>query len=234
MTGAEVAEQSKASTEVGELAFDGLSNFSARDLALPKLYKADYTTKSVKKGLVKAGSLFIATDPDDDEPVVLSDGAKPVTFHVLALRWGKSDDTKTEENPKGELRTFAYDDPAAPQSAWTTYTYAILVPEYDPDIPCTLLLTKSSRGGAQKINTVAQRLQGQSPLYPHAFALTTADRHNTEGDWFIYRVATAEARDEDVESAKVLYDQIAAGFARQQAPRPAASNVEVVEGEVAI
>lgn len=228
MTGTEVAPR-ETGTEVGELAFDGLRNFSARDLALPKLYKADYTTKAVKKKLVAAGSLFIATEPDDDEPVVLSDGTEPVLFHVLALRWGKSDDTKTDENPKGELRTFAYDDPAAPQSAWTTYTYAILVPEYDPDIPATLLLTKSSRGGAQKINTVAQRLKDQAPLYTQAFALTTAPRSNSEGDWFIYRVNHAEALDANVEAAGVLYHDIAEGFARQPIT-PRASDIVVDAG----
>lgn len=231
MTGSDAALQNGTGTEIAPLAFDGLSNFSARDLALPKLYKADYTTKAVKKGLVKAGSLFIATDPEDEDPVVLSDGGKPVTFHVLALRWGKSDDSETPDNPKGELRTFAYDDPAAPQTAWTTYTYAILVPDYDPEIPCTLLLTKSSRGGAQKINTVAQRLKDQAPLYTQAFTLTTAERHNEQGDWYIYRVSQSEADDKNVEAAAALYGQIAEGFARQQAVRVTA---EVVDAGPAI
>jgi hypothetical protein len=233
LTGSEVAERGTG-TEVGALAYDGLSNFSARDLALPKLYKADYTTKSVKKGLVKAGSLFVAVDPDDDDVVVLSDGSQPVVFHVLALRWGKSDDTKGPDNPQGELRTYAFDDPAAPDTAWVTYTYAIVVPAYDPDIPCTVLFTKSSRGAAQKINTVSQRLQGQRPLYTEAFAVTTAERHNDQGDWFIYRVNATEAKDADIAAAKVLYDQVAASFAQKITPRPSDVEGTVVGDEPSI
>lgn len=233
MPGTDVASPNSGK-EIGALAYDGLANFSARDLALPKLYKGDHTTKAVKKGLVKAGSLFIATEPDDDDPVVLSDGSDPVKFYVLALRWGKSDDTKSEENPKGELRTFAYDDPAAPQTAWTTYTYAILVPQYDTEIPCTLLLTKSSRGGAQKINTVAQRLRDQAPLYTQAFAVTTGDRHNEQGDWYVYRVHHAEAKDDEVEAAAAIYGSFAESFARFQPVAAPTPNNGVIEGEVGI
>jgi hypothetical protein len=166
--------------------------------------------------------------------VALSEADGPgVIVHPLALRMGLSDDTESPSNPQGLLRTYRLDDPEAPRTAWVTYTYAILIPEYDLDIPCRVLLTRTSRPAALKINTVLHRIRDTAPPYTVAFNITTQPRSNEQGDWFVYRAATAEPTEANIEAAKVLYETIAAGFAGQQ-EAPAATPAKAPDTDPAI
>lgn len=216
--GQEIAEQPNGA--IAPLSYDPGSQITAEDLALPRLYVAQAITNAVQDGAVKAGALFVAQDADDPDPQVLADKGSDegVLIHVLALRKGKS----ISEN--GELRTFRHDDPAAPAEAWTTYTYALLVPGYETTLPVRWLLTRTGRPAAQKINTVIYRTSGEKPPYESAFRITTVERSNDKGRYFIPRVAPAEATDENVEAAAVLYDQIAASWAGTPTPDAANSN----------
>jgi hypothetical protein len=217
MTGSEVA-----TTEGGNLPalrFDGGTTLTAEDLALPRLYVAQAITNAVQDGNVTAGALFVAQDSDDPDPVTLAEKGSDegVLIHVLALRKGKS------LSVDGSLETWRYDDPNAPSDAWTTYTYAIAIPEYDSEIPCRWLLTRTGRPAAQKLNTVLARLSGQKPPYSVAFRVTTVERSNDRGRYFIPRVAPTEATDENVEIAGRLYAQIGDSFAGSSSNQQAAT-----------
>lgn len=203
---------------VAPLSYDPASQIEARDLALPRLYVAQAITNAVQDGSAKPGDLFIAQDSDDPEPVILAKKGSEdgVLFHVLALRKGKS------ISEGGELRTFRFDDPTAPAEAWVTYTYALLVPDYDTELPVRWLLTRTGRPAAQKINTVLFRTSGSQPPYESAFRVTTVERSNDRGRYFIPRIHPAESKPENVEACAALYAMVQESWA---------SKSEVVEAE---
>jgi hypothetical protein len=207
--GQELAE--RKGSEVAALAFDGSTTLTTDDLALPRLYVAQAITNAVQDGNVKAGAIFVAQDADDPDPAVLADkgSEEGAIIHVLALRKGKS------RSIEGVLETWRYDDPAAPADAWTTYTYAVAIPSYDTDLPCRWLLTRTGRPAAQKINTVLARLNGVKPPFETAFRVTTVERSNDKGRYFIPRVTPVEPTDESTEVAAKLYAQIGDSFAGQ-------------------
>lgn len=190
--------------EVAPLSYSPSDALEARDLALPRLYVAQAISNAVQDGNVTAGALFVAQDSDDPDPIVLAEkgDTEGVLFHVLALRKGKS------ISIDGDLKAFRFDDPAAPADAWVTYTYALLVPEYESDLPVRWLLTRTGRPAAQKINTVLFRTAGSQPPYESAFRVTTAERSNDRGRYFIPRIQPVEANANNVEAAAALYPLI--------------------------
>jgi hypothetical protein len=206
MPGTEIAEQQKG--QVPALVNPN-SALTGEDLAPPRLYVGQAISNAVQDGLVQAGAIFVAQDSDDPDPQVLAEKGSEdgVLFHVLALRKGKS----ISEN--GELRTFRFDDPDAPAEAWTTYTYALLVPDYDTVLPVRWLLTRTGRPAAQKINTVLFRQAGDQPSYAVAFRVTTVERSNDRGRYFVPRVHPAEATDENIEAAAKLATVLADSWA---------------------
>lgn len=195
--------------EVAPLSYSPSDALEARDLALPRLYVAQAITNAVQDGNVKAGAIFVAQDSDDPAPAVLADKGndKGVLFHVLALRKGKS------ISVDGDLKSFRFDDPNAPADAWVTYTYALLVPEYETDLPVRWLLTRTGRPAAQKINTALFKTAGVQPPYETAFRVTTTERQNDKGRYFIPRIHPAEADPANVEAAAALYPLIQESWA---------------------
>lgn len=191
------------------LAFDGTQALTVEDIALPRLYVAQAITNAVQEGTVKSGALFVAQDADDPDPAILADRGDEdgVTLHVLALRRGKS------RSIDGVLETWRYDDPNVPDDAWTTYTYATAIPSYETDLPIRWLLTRTGRPAAQKINTVLLRLPDDTPPYTVAFKVTTVERSNDKGRYYIPRVTPTEPTDENVEVAADLYQKIGNSFA---------------------
>lgn len=189
-------------SQVPALRHDPATQLDQRDLALPRLYIAQDMHNAVQDGLVKRGSIFVATDSDDPDPVVLAEPGSEdgVRFHVLGLRKGKS------ISIDGELFTYAYGDPDAPAEAWTTYSYLTFVPAYGNDVPVKWLLTRTGRPTAQKINTVLARSAGKRPSFTNAFVVTTAQKQNDKGRFFVPRVQPVEAVDADLADAESLYE----------------------------
>jgi hypothetical protein len=170
---------------------------------------------AVQEQLVKLGDVYLALSADDEEPNVLwhaGSNDPGVLFHVLTLRKGKS----WSREPGAPLELFDFDDPNAPSEAWTTYTYTLFLPEVDPDMPARLLLTKTGRPAAQKVNTILMRNAASGPSYVNAFRLSSAERKNDKGRYAVAQVAVTQAEPEHVRQAGELYELIAPSLAAQR------------------
>lgn len=198
-------------SSVPALAPTPATTISAEDIAVPRLYIGNYMSEAVKTQLVKFGDVFLALGSDDTEPNVLwsLDSKEPgVLFHVLHLRKAKS----WSASPGAPLDLYDFDDPNAPAEAWTTYNYTLLLPEVDPDMPARLLLTKSGKSTAQKINTVLMRSSAAGPAWSTAFRLSSQKRRNEKGEYAIAQVVVAQADPAHVKRAGELFEQIAPGL----------------------
>lgn len=191
----------------------------AEDVALPKLKLGQYGADAVKGQLVKAGSLFTQNSNDDPDPVVLlapegkakdTQGLDGVVFHVLGVRKGKS-----YSEPGGDLETYAFNDPNAPEEAWTTFTYSIAIPSENTEVPYTFFLTKTGKPAAKAMNT--QLVTSGKPPWHTAFAVTTKFRENPKGQWFVPVITTVEATDENIAISERLAVMIAGQTAEYQA-----------------
>lgn len=174
------------------------------DIKFDRLYIGQAISEPVQQGLVKVGDLFTAQDKDDPAPNILAKAGDKngVVFHYLDLRKGKS------RSLQGVLETWKYDDPNVPQDAWTTYSYFIAIPEAADDIPFRLLLTRTGRSAAQKINTILMRASGSQPPYELAFRITTDLRQNDKGKFYVPLVAPIEADAKSIAVARDLYEQV--------------------------
>jgi len=192
-----------AKSQVPALVNTPALEIDADDIVLPRLYIGQFMSDAVKQQLVKPGSIFIAAGKDDPEPITLwdikDDGKKtgPVV-HVLSLRRGKS----IAEG--GELVLFDYNDPEAPPDAWVTYNYMIAIPDVDTEVPFKWLLTRTGKPAAQQINTVIKRNETRAPSWHYAFEVTTAQRENKKGEFFVPRVRKIDATADNVSIATDL------------------------------
>ena len=197
----------QVSASVPDLVRTPALDITAEDVALPRIYVAQFTSQAVKDGLVKPGALYAASGSDDPDPQILAtpgnkDGVaedKAITFHVLGLvkGWSHSEDG-------GDLQTWRFDDPDRHPDAWVTYTYSVALPEIDDQVPYRWLLTRSARNTARGINTVLVKNAATAPSYGTAFAAFTAHRSNAKGEWYVPRVKPIEAKKENVEIAERL------------------------------
>lgn len=202
----------RESPAVPALAPTPATTITAEDIAIPKLYVGNQMSKAVKKRAANFGDIYLAESADADDPQVLWEfgSTEPgVLIHVLHVRKGLS-----YKEQGGDLQTWQFGDPNADGRAWTTYTYTLILPEVDPDMPATLLLTRSGKPTAQKINTVLARNAASGPMYANAFRLTTAERHKDDNDWAIFQAQTETAAKKHVGQAAALYEQIAPGLDR--------------------
>lgn len=182
----------------------------ATDVALSKVYIAHFQSKLVQAedSELKAGMIFAATGEDDPEPAILWDpkAKEPnpgVLFHVLGLRKGKS------VTVDGELQTFAFNDPQAPEDAWVTYGYTIVLPEHDLTEPYRMLFTRTKGPAAKQINKVLKKNEGRGPAWASAFRMTTAFRENAKGKWYVPMIQIVEANPEHVAAAETLAGMVA-------------------------
>ena len=192
-----------AKSAVPALATTPALEIGAEDIALPRLYIGQYMSDAVKDRNIDvgAGDIFVASGKDDPDPQVLwvagSDKPGPVV-HVLSLRRGKS------ISEGGELVLFDYNDPDAPPEAWVTYNYMIAIPSFDEEIPVKWLLTRTGKPAAQQMNTVLKKNEGRGPSWVNAFEVTTDQRENKKGEYFVPRVRKVEADDAAVKVAESL------------------------------
>jgi hypothetical protein len=191
------------------------TTITAEDIVVPRLYVGNYMSDAVKHQLVRFGDVYLADSADDSEPRVLwslGSSEPGVLAHVLHLRKGKS---FSEQGSGSQLQVWDFDDPTADSRAWTTYQYTLILPEVDPDMPAKLLLTKSGKPTAQKINTVLGRSAAQGPSWINAFRLTSAKRQKDQNEWSVFQAATAQANPEHVRQAGELFALLAPGFEQQ-------------------
>jgi len=214
MTGTEVAAQEPAG--VPALAGTPATELNAEDVALSKIKLGQHMSSAVQDGIVPAGCIFSTTGPDDPDPVVLWEQGddKPLTFHVLALKKGKS------VSVEGELELYAYDDPNAPHDAWVTYNYVVALPAHDQEMPYKLLLSKTGKPAAQSINTVVAK-NATVPAYTLAFEMECKQRENKKGKFYVPQIRHVEATEEGTALAEKLFVVVP----QEQAPPPAEPQV---------
>lgn len=204
-----------------------LDAIGSDDIALPKLYKGEYQSQLVQDDVVPKGSIFVASGPDDPDPQVVwempakgKEAAEGVLVHVLDLKKGKS------ISVDGDLQTFAFDDPAAPDDAWATYQYVVVLPEVDEEIPVKLLLTKTSAPTAKRINFLLKKNESRGPAYATAFRLTTVPREKSANGqtykWFVWQARQVEADPKHVAIAETVSAMVA--------QRPTVASIERTAG----
>lgn len=189
-----LAERTEAGG-VPALASTPALEITAEDVALPKVKIGQFMSEPVQEGLVNVGDIFTSLGQDDPEPnVIYSAGDdEGVLLHVLSLQRGKS------VSEDGELIVFDYDDPDAPADAWVTYNYVVVLPEVDQELPFKWLFTRTGKPAAQQMNMVLAKgtQKGEAP-YSLAFRLTTAERKNKKGTYYIPRARHVEADEDNV------------------------------------
>jgi len=210
------AVATREAPEVPALAPTPATTITAADIVVPRLYVGNALSAAVKQSKltgVSYGDVYLAENADDPDPQVLwslGSDEPGVLFHVLALRKGLSYSAGGDD----DLQTWEFGSPDAHPDAWTTYQYHVILPEIDVDMPAKLLLTKSGKPTAQKINTVLARQSGVAPMYSCAFRLTSAERKKGRNEWAIFQASSVTADKKHVAAAEALYNQIAPGLAQ--------------------
>ena len=142
---------------------------SAEDLAIPRMTVGQSTAAAVQDGLVPPGAMYVASDANDPEPVMLhKPGDKTgVLIHPIALRkqWAYTDEA-------GDFRLADYLAADVPEDAQLAYTFVLLVPEFDPELPVSLMLKSTATQTAKKICLAIKRAE-PAPPWSVAFRLTT-------------------------------------------------------------
>lgn len=222
-------------------------DIDARDITPPRIKAASPTTGAAADGLVPNFSLFSSKGSEDDAPIVLVEpvtGERPdldkdpdfgLKVYVLRMYKNKAasvdpNDWQVEMRQGGELRTWAFNDPSAPEFARTQYNYVLFVPEVeDAAMPHNLLVTGSAVATARFINTtLGQRLsQTGRPIYTTAFRLHPEKRQRTK-DGQTQRWAVVKAREVAADPGEVQEAQKLLGMISRQ-PEPDA-NLEKVSG----
>jgi choline dehydrogenase-like flavoprotein len=181
---------------------------SAEDLAIPRMYVGQPTSSAVQDGLVPPGSLFVASDALDSEPTMLykaGDTTGPL-IHPIGLRKGWA---FTDEN--GDFQIADYLAAEVAEDAQLAYTFALLVPEFDTELPVSMMLKSTARQTAKKICLQIKRAE-PAPPWSVAFRLTTAARQNDRGRWHVPQAASAEADRKRVEQAGALAAMLGIGI----------------------
>lgn len=173
-------------------------DIGAEDVELRRLYIGQFMSQAVQEGLVKAGDVYLAAGADDPSPEVLA----PTPIHVLTMRRGKS------ASVDGDLQLFDFDDPEAPEDSWVTYNYIVVLPEIDQEVPVKWLLTRTGKPSAQRINTVLKRNESAGPPWLNAFEVTTVERKNDKGRFFVPSLTIVEAKPNNVAIANELFSQM--------------------------
>lgn len=172
----------------------------AEDLAIPRMMVGQPTSGAVQDGLVASGAIYVGSDANDPEPVIVhKPGAKTgVLVHPIALRkqWACTDEA-------GDFRLADYLAAEVPEDAQLAYTFVLLVPEYDPELPVSLMLKSTGTQTAKKICLAIKRAE-PAPPWSVAFRLTTVPRQNDRGRWHVPQAISAEADPKHVGQAGVL------------------------------
>lgn len=196
-------------------------NIDARDVQPPRIKAASPTSAPVGEGLVPLFSLYTTKGRDDDNPQVIveagagAEGDEGFLVYVLRMYKTRSasvnpNDYSIEQRQGGELRSWSFDDPAAPPFARTGYNYVLYAPDAeDADLPHNLLLANSATPTARLINTLLmQRSADGMPIYVQPFRLWAEKREATRDGqtnrWAVVKARPVEPVREHVETAQAM------------------------------
>lgn len=212
-------EVAKATSAVPALVSTPALEIDSGDVALPRIKVGQFMSSHVQEQLVKPGSIYAATGSDDPDPITLWDPKAKgenlgVLFHVLSLRKGRSWVDKQNNN---ELHRWGFNDPDAHPDSWVTYDYGVCVPEVDTDVPYKLMFTRTGASAAKGINTVLKKNEARGPAYLQAFRMTTVERENAKGKFYVPRVTIVEATQAGIEAASNLASMMSGTRAESQA-----------------
>lgn len=196
------------------------SQITAEDLAIPRLCIGQPGSGAVQDGHVPAGSIYLATDASDPEPVVIyrPDQKVGVRVHLLTVEkvWVWTDEDKT-------FRVAAEYASDVPEEARRGYQLILSVPEFDSELPVSGLFKKTAIPTAKKILTTVAK--SKVAPWESAFLLTTTQKANKEGRWHIPLATTVKAQQKHVQQAASL--ALLLGVGRE--PEKAAAVVEAVD-----
>ena len=175
------------------------------DISIPRLYLGQPSSHAVQDDLAPLGSIYVASDGDDPEPrIVYKPGGKTgALIHVLAM--GRAWTYKDQE---GHFRVTG--DPEADRwpGSERAYQFLTMVPEIGLDIPATWL-TKSSAMATGKRMLTAIKQVWPKPPWSLAWSLTTVQRQNKEGRWYVPQAVSVPTKREHVEAAEKLAELLA-------------------------
>lgn len=184
---------------------DGGPNFSAADLALPRLRIVGKDAQLVELGVAKPMDLAIGEDAEDEDSTIYPHPGS-LRMHVITWRYNYGCGYGKQEGQWDE------GDPEMPACAKKQYHYTLFIPDYDRVMP--VLYTAS--GGMAKVmrgvNTKIAR-NGMDRPYEQAFELVTFMKTGNPGgngqkSWPAGKIALIEANPDDVKIAQGLYEAL--------------------------
>jgi hypothetical protein len=181
------------------------SQIGMDDMAFPRLYVGQPGSGAVQAELAPAGSLYLATDKDDPEPVVVYKAGQNtgVRVHLLTLEkvWCFTDDDGNYRVvAAGAVRRHEL---AVPDDVDGGYQLVFCVPQFDAELPVSALFKVTAVPTAKKILTTFARAGGAP--WSSAFELTTAPKSNDRGHrWFIPLATVVKAQPRHVAQAAAL------------------------------
>lgn len=199
----------KTGSNLPELAHKPIE-ITAEDVALPRMKIGQFVSSFVQDKLVSPGAFFTSLGAEDPDPVEIEGSDDGVLFHVLDMHKGKS------ASVDGELTLYDYNDPDAPEDAWTTYNYVVVLPEAEEDFPVKWLLSRTGRPAAQQINLVLTKTAAQGPPWNQAFRVKAVERSNPKGKFFVPQVRHVEAAEGNIEKCNELATMISPDSAAAQ------------------
>lgn len=180
------------------------AQIEAEDLAVPRMYVGQPGSAQVQENRVPAGSIFLAIDAEDPNPEGLyKQGGEGVRVHFLTFSkvWVYTDADGsfrvTEDRP---------DDDLEPTRG---YQMLFCLPEWDPEMPVSMLFKVTGLQAARRILTEIAR--ANAAPWALAFALSTMPRKNDKGRWHQPVVTPTPAKDEHVAAAAKLAALIGVG-----------------------
>lgn len=218
----------------------------ASDIQPPRIKAASPASGAVANELVRMGSLFTSKGQEDDSPVEVvppvngrpdleKDPEFGLKVYVVKMYKNKAASVNPlnwdeEQRQGGELRTWAFDDPYAPQFARTQYNYVVFVPDQElpsgdsveSDMPHNLLLKGTSISTARFINTLLAKRQNDGlPIYTTAFRLHGEKRERNDSGqtqrWAVIKAREVAADQDEVQQASRLAGILSAQRQQRQA-----------------
>lgn len=182
---------------------------SANDMGVPVLSIVHTSSAAFKNGVAKFGDIIISEgDDESDIHVAYAQGSDPLRCYVVGpvSKWLAPKFGQGEPGDRWDV-----DDTTAPPTAQLVMRYTLLVPSYSTIMPVHYYARSSAIGSFKPlVNKIAlSALDGIAP-YNLAFDLTTSKRSGSLGDWYVPVPRLAEAKPEEIEVGKGLFEQIAA------------------------
>jgi hypothetical protein len=210
------------STEIEQQSFAELAaekfreQVSIEDLAVPRLFVGQPTSRAVVDHNVPLGAIYLASAASDPDPVVLykPNQKKGVVVHLLGYAR-----VVIYHDDDGSFRVVPQGSAGVPHEADGGYQLMLLIPAFDDGMPVSGLFKSSGAAAAKTIITIAAR-SGLAP-WCTAFELTTQQRRNELGTWHVPIAKAVEAQPAHVEAAETLAQLIGIGRAQAEICSPA-------------